>query len=601
MAAPIDPAQFKEAMVVLGAAALVIPVFHRLKLSPVIGFILVGMLAGPYGLGALAEPGGVLSWFTITDAETIAPVAELGIVFLLFMIGLELSFERLKMMRRLVFGLGGLQLGLTAAAIAFVCVALGQPWAPAWVIGFALAMSSTAIVVQVLSERKQLGAPEGRASFAVLLFQDIAVVPVLFAIGMLGARESASAAAFAQALGAALLAIALVILFGRLLFRPLLRQVARTQSPELFLAACLLVILAAGLATVSAGLSMAMGALLAGLMLAETEYRRQVEVLIEPFKGLLLGVFLISIGMTIDLGAIAAQPLAIVAGAAGLILGKAALVAVIGRVFGLAWRTGAKAGLLLGPGGEFGFVILGAGAAAGVLAGGAQGYALALAAITMALIPLIAAASAHVDARRRAAMTPADAAALAPDEAVATGDPAVLIVGHGRVGGVVADMLEEHRVPFMVADADPDVVRRARARGRRAYWGDLSQDALLARFGIDRLRALVVTMDSPVGVEKIVRAARAARPDLLIVTRAQDAREAARLYALGASDAVPDTVEASLQLSEAVLLDLGIAAGPVIASVHEKRDAFRRAIKGDGAIANPFHGRRKVRGDGVER
>ncbi|MEJ0061398.1 MAG: cation:proton antiporter [Terricaulis sp.] len=306
---------FQEILIVLGAVSIVIPLFHRLKVSPVLGFLLIGMVLGPTAIGAVIREIPGLDWVVLSDAERIGTIAEFGVVFLMFMIGLELSFERLMLMRRLVFGLAPLQTILCAIAIAGVALLLNQSIDDAIVIGLALALSSTAVIIQVLSEENRLTTTVGRTSFAILLFQDIAVVPILFAVAIMGgANEGEGLGAFALALGQAALAVIVIIAAGRLLLRPLFRSVARTNSPELFMAACLLVLLGAAAATAAAGLSMAMGALLAGLLLAETEYRRQIEVLIEPFKGLLLGVFLISMGMTLNLNAIAAAPL-LIAGA----------------------------------------------------------------------------------------------------------------------------------------------------------------------------------------------------------------------------------------------------------------------------------------------
>jgi len=359
MAATIDPGNFKEALIILGSAAVVIPIFYRLKLSPVLGFLLVGMAVGPFGAGAFAAQYPALSWVTIPNHEDIELFAEFGVVFLMFMIGLELSFERLRTMRNFVFGLGTVQLVLSSLVLASLALFAGLQLIPAIILGVALAMSSTAVVVQVLSEEKRLGTVVGRSSFAVLLFQDIAVVPVLFGVSMLALDiEGGVLGRFGIALGQAALAVIALIAGGRILLRPLFRQVAKTKSPELFMAACLLVIMGTSLITAIAGLSAAMGALIAGLLLAETEYRRQVEVLIEPFKGLLVGVFLISVGMSLDLIQVAEQPAAVIFAAASLVALKALIVAPAARLFGLSWLTGIQAGLLLGAGGEFSFVVI---------------------------------------------------------------------------------------------------------------------------------------------------------------------------------------------------------------------------------------------------
>src|SRR5437660_11485121 len=336
--ATFDLSLYKAALIVLGAAAVVIPLFHRLRVSSVLGFMLVGIVVGPFGLASLATSIPWLSAISISEPETIEPIAHLGVVLLLFMIGLELSFERLKVMRRLVFGLGSLQLVLCAAMLAGAALLLGSSGISAAVIGLAVAMSSTAVVFQVLSEEKRLNTATGRSSFAILLFQDLAVVPVLLVLAALGPTNHAgSAAGFGLAVAQALLAIAAIVALGRLVLRPLFRSVARTRSPELFVAACLLVVIASGLATAAAGLSMALGALIGGLLLAGTEYRRQVEVTIEPFKGLLVGVFLLSIGVGRVIGTLGAHPLLVIGAGFGMVLLKLLIVAPFVRAFGQTW------------------------------------------------------------------------------------------------------------------------------------------------------------------------------------------------------------------------------------------------------------------------
>ncbi|MBU6371783.1 MAG: cation:proton antiporter [Alphaproteobacteria bacterium] len=581
MAGAVDPKIFKEALIVLAATAVVAPVFHRLKVSPLVGFILVGAAVGPYGFGALAAQAPWLSAVTITDTEAIAPVAELGVVFLLFMIGLELSFERLKMMRRLVFGLGPTQLFGCAAVIALAAWLLGLSPVAAAVLGVALGVSSTALIVQTLAEAKKTAAPVGRASFAVLLFQDLAVVPILLVVSMLGANaasiaggESGGAALGHIGVGLlqAIAGIAAIVVAGRLLLRPLFRQVARAGSPELFMAACLLVILGAGLAAAAAGVSMALGALVAGVLLAETEYRRQIEALIEPFKGLLLAVFLIGVGMGVDLAGVARNFWTVAAGAVGLLVVKAAVTALGARAFGLPWPVALRSALILAPASEFSFVILGAAAVYGLVPAEASSYALTLAALTMALVPVLWQVSERLERRQTRTIDPA---LLPPETSTAA---TVLIAGYGRVGEVVARLCDAHAIAYAAYDTDADVVARARRAGKPVYFGDVSKPDLLAS-ALEGVRAVVVTMDSPRAVGDVVAAARARRADLVIVARARDARDAGRLYRLGATDAVPDTVEASLQLAETVLVDVGVPMGHAIASIHDVRAEMRNSIQ----------------------
>ena len=583
----------KPALIILAAGAVVIPLFHRLRVSPVLGFMLVGMMVGPFGLARLTDRLPLTGAVTIARPETIAPIGEWGISMLMFMIGLELSLERLRVMRRLVFGLGSLQFGLCALAIMAVAVAQDVPPGAAAVAGLALSMSSTAVVVQVLSYEKRLGGTVGRAGLAMLLFQDIAAVPVLFAISVLGADQAHNnAVAFAWTIGQAILVVLGLIAGGRLVLRPLFRGVARTDSAELFVAACLLVILATSLATASAGLPMELGGLIAGLLLAETEYRRQIEVTIEPFKGLLLGVFLVYVGASLDLGHIIADAPRVLGSSVLLLVGKLAITACLARVFGLRWLVGLQAGLLLGPGGEFGFVILGLARSERLLGQSVTDFLLILTALTMACIPLLSALGNRI-ARRAAGQRSVDPEWLAAMPADAS--PRVVLAGFGRVGETVAAMLDVHRIPYIAVDNDPDRVAAQRKIGRPIVWGDISRIELLRRLHIETARALVVTMNDHTASDRLVAAARAERADLLIVVRAHDARHAAHLYALGATDAVPETIEASLQLSEAVLIDLGIPMGPVIATIHEKRDEMQAQIRSmaPGAAVRPL-GRRRL-------
>jgi CPA2 family monovalent cation:H+ antiporter-2 len=576
MEAPLDPTVYKEALVVLGAAGVVIPLFYRLRVSPVLGFMLVGVVVGPFGLASVAPRLPWLQAVTLGDPDSIQPIAQLGVALLLFMIGLELSFERLWLMRRFVFGLGPLQLVLCAAVLGAATYRLGYNWISALVVGLALTMSSTAVVIQVLSEEKRLNSPAGRGSFAILLFQDLAVVPILFAIGALDpARQGDGAAGLGLAIGQAALAVGAIVALGRLVLRPLFRSVARTRSAELFVAACLLVVITTGLATATAGLSMPLGALIGGLLLAGTEYRRQVEVTIAPFKGLFVGVFLISIGMSLDIRTMVTHPGLVAGGIAAVILLKLLVIAPLSRVFGLHWGQGLQAGLLLAPGGEFGFVIVSVALTAHLLTADMSGQVLFITALTMGAIPGLSKLGnclvPHLTRRM-----PVDPALLLPEE---PSMPRIIIAGFGRVGQTVAAMLDVHKVQYVAIDADADRVGRQRKLGKPVYFGDMTRVELLRHVHLDTARALVVTVDDFEVADALVAAARSERSDLLIVARARDAKHAARLYRVGASDAVPETIEASLQLSEAVLVDVGVAMGPVIASIHEKRAEMQAAIK----------------------
>ena len=566
-------APMREALVILGAVAIVIPLLHRIRLSPVIGYMLVGLLAGPSGLGALADFVPPLGWVTISDHARVEPVAELGVVLLMFTIGLEMSWERIVSLRRLVFGLGALQVALGTAALAGIAAWAGIAPGPAVIAGLALTMSSTATVTQVLADERRMTSLAGRASFAVLLFQDLAVVPILFLIGASGGGGGGWLG-LVEAVATALGAIVALAAVGRLFLRPMFRSVARTKSPELFMAACLLVVLSTGLAAASAGLSMALGALIAGVLLAETEYRRQVEVTIEPFKGLLLGVFLISVGLRLDLVRLAQEPVFVASAVVGFVAIKAGITFLLARSFRVRGGAALQSALLLGPGGEFGFVIIGLASGLGLLSAPLAGTLFTLTAVSMVFIPSLSWLG------RRLAPRPA-AAQVAP-ELLPTRDLSgggVIIAGFGRVGRTVAAMLDAHAIGWVAVDSDVRRVSSARASAPTVFFGDMTHPALLDLVGLETARALVVTIDDRARADTIVRIARAARPDLLIVARARDGKHAAQLYAMGATDAVPETIEASLQLSEAVLVDLGIPMGPVLVSIHEQRARFQADIR----------------------
>lgn len=577
MTADLHPGAYKDLVLFLATAGVVAPLFKRLKVSPILGFLAAGVLLGPHGLGRLAHGLPWLSTFTVANPTEIAQLSELGVAFLLFSIGLELSWERIRLLHRMVFGLGALQLLVGSAAIAGVALVFGQPPATAISLGAALALSSTALVVPALTERKRAHAPAGRAAFAVLLAQDLAVAPALVVLGLFahgGVTVSGATVAFLTALGG-LGGLALV---GRLALRPLLRSVSGARSQEMFLAAALLIVIGASLGAALAGLSMALGAFVAGLLLAETEYRHEVEVTVAPFRGLLLGLFFVSVGINLDIDFALSHPALVLAATLGLLIVKGAVVTPLGRLFGMSWTAAGEAALVLAGGGEFAFVLLTQAEASHLAAHQVVETGLTAAALSMFLVPLAVSIGERLG-RREATLA---ARALAPE--AAERDPRILIVGYGRVGRMVGDMLSRHERKWRAVDRDPKLVEQARRDGHEAFVGDASRPELLLRCGLEKAPALVVTMDSPEAAEAVVASARGLRADLSIVARARDERHAARLYGLGVTDAVPETVEASLQLSEALLVDIGVPMGLVIASIHEKRDEYRQSLNRPEAL-----------------
>ncbi|GJD94032.1 cation:proton antiporter domain-containing protein [Methylobacterium iners] len=583
---------YREVIIFLVTAGVVVPLFHRLRISPVLGFIGAGALLGPFGLGRLAETVPWLAAFTIGNRSEIAHLAEFGVIFLMFMIGVELSWERLRTLRRLVFGLGSVQVLASAAVIGGCLYAIEIPLAAAIIVGLALALSSTAIVIPVLADQKRLGTPAGRTSFAVLLFQDLAVAPVLFAIAVLGRSDGANVGgALAIALGQAAIALIVIVIAGRVALRPLFHLVARTRSPELFMAACLLVIVATALTAAASGLSMTLGAFVAGLLLAETEYRRAIEATIDPFKGLLLGVFFVSVGMNLDPAVLLSAPATILGLSLALLGIKAAVILLAAPLLRVSRAVALEAALLLGPSGEFAFVLIGGAIAGGLVPDGLGQAALIVTTVTMIAIPALAVAARRLGRR----MSRKNLGRARAEPMPGKQQNRVIIAGYGRVGRLVGEMLTRHKIPYLALDADAARVSEQRRLGNPVYFGDSSNPELLRRCDIATARALVVTLDNPRAVEAVVEAARAERRDITIVARARDARHATALYELGVDDAVPETIEASLQLSEAVLVDVGVPMGLVIASIHERRDEYRVMLKRREAEARPaFRARRTV-------
>jgi len=561
-----------DALVILGAAGIVIPLFARFRITPVIGFILIGVLVGPYGLGSMV---GDLPWlyhFTISDPEGLTPFADFGIVLLLFSVGLELSITRLWQMRREVFGLGSLELIVGAALITGALVALGRPPTGALAVGLALAMSSTALVLRITDTSTAVG----RAALAMLLFEDIALVPIIFLTGAMAPYSDAGEMdEIMRVLGYGFVTIAALMVLGRFLLPRLFAMAARTKSPELFLALSLAVVIVAALATSAAGLSPIVGALIAGLLIAETEYYGEVETITEPFKGLALGIFLITVGMAIDLKAIAGQLADLAVATVAVLLVKAVVTGLLLRFMGARAGTATETGILLASPSETTLIVLAAAASAGLIGGDTADFWRTVTAIGMTITPLLAMAGRRLARRVDRTAEPEDAL---------PGEPRAVVVGFGRVGRLVADMLATHGMPYVGVDADIDLVRSARASGYKATFGDAANAATLHRLGIDTASAVILTMDEPVAAQQLVRRLRMQFPELPIIARARDAGHAAQLYRAGASHAVPETLEAALQLSEAVLVDLGMAMGPVIASIHEKRDEFRERIMQEGEL-----------------
>ena len=546
----------REVILFLVVAGFAVPLLQR-RVSPVLGYLLIGGLIGPYGLGLMAEALPLAAFLVIDDLDGVRALAEIGVVFLLFAIGLELSLDRLWAMRRLVFGLGSAQILLTGVVIGGVAYAWGNSGPAALVLGACLALSSTAIVMQLLIEKSRLTTPVGRSAFSVLLMQDLAVVPILFIVGVLGTVSEGQGVlgGLALALGEAAITVVVIYAVGRLVLRPLFRATAQSGSREAFMAMILLIVLGTAAITGAVGLSMALGAFLAGLLIAETEYRHQVEVDIEPFKGLMLGLFFMSVGMGIDWRVLMETPLLIAASVIGLI----AIKAVLNVSLFLLWKTpihrAVEAGLLLAQAGEFAFIVVGLAMSLDLLPGSTGQFMLIVASLTMVLTPGLAELARKLADRieNRQNERHPDAADQMEDM-----EGHVLIAGFGRVGRMIASILDREGLPYIAIDKDPIIASEARASGLPVRFGDASRLEILQANHVRPAAALVITLGDAKNTELLTQRMREAAPHVPLFVRARDKEQADRLTDAGATAAVPETVEASLQLAARLLEGCGL-------------------------------------------
>ncbi len=569
----------REILLFLTLAGILIPLLQRLRINQVLGFLAAGALAGPFGLGLLAPHIPWLAWFTFPAGEGVSALGELGVLFLMFMIGLELSTARLWSMRGWVFGIGGLQVVLSAAALACALHLAGQTWISSTILGLVLSLSSTAVVMQLLNQEHTTGTKLGQAAFAVLMLQDLAVVPLLIVIGALGKGTGDADATtmlvlitIAKAAGA----ITLIYLVGRRVVHPLFRTFARHHQPDVFMALILLCTFGIASLSAAAGLSMALGALIAGLLLAETEFRHEVELMIEPFKGLLMGLFFMTVGMQMDVRQMIAAPLWLAGAVIGLLLIKAVVITGLFRLGRLNWGRAVEGGLLLGQGGEFAFIIIGY-AVGAHLVDAAFGSRIMLAVgLSLFVTPMLARLGRNIGAQWERRHEPA---APQMDEAERESMRGrIIIAGFGRVGQQLAKLLTAQNIPFVAFENNAKLVAQFHADGLPVYFGNAAQAELLRRVAAGDAPAIVLTMDHPASAMHAVRGIRREFPGVPLFTRARDERNARALAAAGATVVVPETLEASLQLSAFVLEAMGLEERNVDAIIDAERDLFEASL-----------------------
>lgn len=565
-----DVPYLREIILFLGLTGILIPLLQQFRVSQVLGFLVTGAVFGPFGLGLLADDFAWMSYITFPRLEGTRVLADLGVVFLLFLVGLELSTKRLMAMRRWVFGVGTLQLLLSAVVVGAWAYVFGNSWQSSVVLGLVLSLSSTAIVVQLLTERMELGTAVGRASFAILLLQDLAVVPLLILIGVLGSAENGN---FLQliliALAKGALVILLIFAIGRGVLRPLFRHVLVKRQAETFMAMTLLSVLGIAALTWAAGLSMALGAFLAGLLLAETEYRHEIQVTIEPFKGLLMGLFFMSVGMSIDMRTLLQDPFWIPLSVIGLFVVKSAVLIPLLKRFGLSWGQAVESGILLGQGGEFAFIVVGIAVLQQIIPADVGQFILLVVSFSMLVTPLAARLGRdlgqHLDRVPQA--TPQVALELVPEL-----EGHVVIAGFGRVGQLLGQLIAAQNIPYIALENDSKIVNEQHLEGLPVFSGDASRADLLRQMRIDKARAVVITMDRHQAALSAVESIRRDFPKVRIIARARDEKHAQLLLKAGANEVIPETLESSLQLASFVLDEIGMPEEARAALIQRERE-----------------------------
>ncbi len=554
-----------QTVVLLGAAVLIVPVFQFLRLGSVLGFLAAGMLIGPGGLGL------------VTDVEEISGLAELGVVFLLFIIGIELKPARLWLMRRQVFGMGSLQVVATGLVLTLALVASGLQPPVAVLLGLGLALSSTAFVLQILTERQELGTTHGRAAFAILLLQDLAVVPLLAMVPLLANPESSLGGDVGQALAESIGSVVLVILVGRYLLRPALHRVALHGSQEIFLATGLLLVLGTAVLIEHAGMSMAMGAFLAGLLIADSEFRHQIMADILPFRAILLGLFFMSVGMMVNLGVMVEAPGRIVLLLLALIAIKATVLWAVARLFNVTSLASRRLALLLAQSGEFGFVLFGTALHAGLFGSRLYQEAILVVALSMVITPLLAIRfPKRKDEDMIGEIEEVDPT-LRHVELEET--PKVIIAGFGRMGQRIASLMRDAGVSYVAIEMRSKLVEWGREKGFAVFYGNAKQSEVLESAGVADADLIVVAVDNPDVVEQLVSEIRRLHPQLPIFARGHSHSRCKQLLVQGASGVASENLEASLQLARFALKAAGVDEMQAELLLEEYREHYYQTLK----------------------
>jgi CPA2 family monovalent cation:H+ antiporter-2 len=557
-----------DVLLILALSGLIIPILQRIKVSPALGYLLCGLLIGPHALGLLAADISILSYFVVTDTELILKLAELGVVFLLFMIGLELSFGTLWELRKKVLGLGSAQILITALVIFLISIQFDNTLPVAILISMAFALSSTAVIMQLLTERHLISRPVGRICFSVLLMQDLAVVPILVLVSAFAVQSGGSVLGLLlEAFITAFIVVALIFAAGKLLLRPLLRLISPSQNAEWLFAVVLFLVIGAALLTQSFGLSAALGGFLAGLLIAETEFRHEVEVIIEPVKGLLMGIFFMSVGMATNLATILDYPLLLPASVIGIFLIKAIVFFPLALLFGISKKRAAMSAILLAQCGEFAFLVIGLAFTNALIPEHSAQFFLLVASVSLLITPFTTYFAPHIamlfDDKKEKAESDQPLNSSAKDH--------IIIAGFGRVGRMLATILEDQKMEYVAIDKDASHIAGFHNEGYPVYFGNARHKELWQRLGIERARAAIITIDDYSVTKRIISALRTSFPLIPIIVRVKDTNKLGSYYDLGATAVVPETLESTLQLAQTMLEQTNLKEKEVLQIIDKHR------------------------------
>ncbi len=562
-------------LIIFTIAGVLVPIFQKLRISPILGYLICGLIIGPFGLTQLKDILPVVNHFTISDISTVSLLGEIGIIFLMFMIGLELSLKRLLDMKKLVLGLGTAQILVTTLIIATIVLLFGNSIQTSIIIGFSFALSSTAIVMQLLEEQHQSNRSVGLVAFSILLMQDLAVVPLLVILGGLSNTGGGEPILFVllKSLLIAVTVVTTIYIVGTKLLKPILSYLSLAKNPEWLVSLVFLLAIGGAVLTQSLGLSAALGAFLAGLLVAETDFRHEVEVIIEPVKSLLLGIFFLSVGMQVDVLTIIEHPFWIPASVLGLFLIKTICLYPLARQFKIPKTTSMETSVRLAQAGEFALLMLGLAIASGIIPKHDGQFFLLVASLSIFMTPLLTKLS-PVFIRKLHLNTNylMESQDITSSSDVRAKDlPIVLIAGYGRVGRLLGGLLEEQRIPFIAVEHNFEKVKLLKEQGHRVIFADARKIAIWRKLHVDSVKSIVIAIDSPDAAEMILKSLRTEWPNIPIIVRTHDTGHMDKLYSMGATHAIPEALEASMVIAAKTLSVIGLEAEKVELEIDHKR------------------------------